>query len=630
MATTYKKIKYNNNPVQVQSAIEDGTGNNIASTYATQASLSNYATTSDISAIEDLIPAEASSSNKLADKSFVNSSIATNTANFLGTYNIVTDLQLTTSATEQQIASAIATVLSGQTVTNNDYVFVAYPNATVTTEYDKFDRWKASVENNTTTWNYEYTLNNSSFTAEQWSAINSGITSTLVGKITTNENAIIALDTNKQNVINANNKLSYNYITDTPTIPTDTSDLTNNAGFITSSSLDSYLPLSAGSSKKLTGVLYVPSALQTSSENVWTNTKGVNFYDSSTIYGHIGVSDAGILGLEAKGNDGIYFGINGSTKAILNTTTFKPLSNEGLDLGGSSYKWNNIYGKTIYQNGKQVANAEDIPTNTSDLNNNSGFITGINSNDVTTALGYTPVNPSSLGTASSCNTGTSSGNVPILDSNGKLSTSVIPDAVIGQMEYKGTFNASTGSTLTGLEKGWYYICSTAGSKNPDGTSASSAYAVGDWAVYNGTSWDKIDNTDSVSSVNGKTGAVTLSASDVGALPDTTTIPTSINGLSGGSLTSPLVIKGGDATTASKIALDQSASGQITNNATQTIFGFTSNNATTLTVGHSSYALALRGSGTRPKFNSNDVAMSSDLGTQVTFSLSGTTLTITPK
>ena len=133
MATTYKKIKYNNNPVQVQSAIEDGAGNNIASTYATQSSLSNYATTSAVSAIEDLIPAEATSSNQLADKSFVNSSIATNTANFLGTYNIVTDLSLTTSATEQQIASAIATVLSGQTVTNNDYVFVAYPNATVTT-----------------------------------------------------------------------------------------------------------------------------------------------------------------------------------------------------------------------------------------------------------------------------------------------------------------------------------------------------------------------------------------------------------------------------------------------------------------------------------------------------------------
>lgn len=37
-----------------------------------------------------------------------------------------------------------------------------------------------------------------------------------------------------------------------------------------------------------------------------------------------------------------------------------------------------------------------VPTDTGDLTNNAGFITGITSGDVTTALGYTPVNPSSL------------------------------------------------------------------------------------------------------------------------------------------------------------------------------------------------------------------------------------------
>ena len=36
-----------------------------------------------------------------------------------------------------------------------------------------------------------------------------------------------------------------------------------------------------------------------------------------------------------------------------------------------------------------VANVE-VPTKTSELVNDSGFITGITSNDVTTALGYTP------------------------------------------------------------------------------------------------------------------------------------------------------------------------------------------------------------------------------------------------
>ena len=39
-----------------------------------------------------------------------------------------------------------------------------------------------------------------------------------------------------------------------------------------------------------------------------------------------------------------------------------------------------------------------IPTKTSQLTNDSGFITGITSGDVTTALGYTPANPSSLAT----------------------------------------------------------------------------------------------------------------------------------------------------------------------------------------------------------------------------------------
>lgn len=39
-----------------------------------------------------------------------------------------------------------------------------------------------------------------------------------------------------------------------------------------------------------------------------------------------------------------------------------------------------------------------VPTDTSDLTNGAGFITGISSGDVTTALGYTPVDPSSLAT----------------------------------------------------------------------------------------------------------------------------------------------------------------------------------------------------------------------------------------
>ena len=107
-------------------------------------------------------------------------------------------------------------------------------------------------------------------------------------------------------------------------------------------------------------------------------------------------------------------------------------------------------------------------------------------------------------------------------------------------------------------------------------------------------------------------AYNASTNKIATMSDIPAAITSVNGLSGGSLTSPLVIKGGDAVTAAKLALDQTTSGQITDGSTATLFGFLSNNATTLTVGGNSYALNLRGSGTRPQYKGNDLALYSDL------------------
>lgn len=90
--------------------------------------------------------------------------------------------------------------------------------------------------------------------------------------------------------------------------------------------------------------------------------------------------------------------------------------------------------------------------------------------------------------------------------------------------------------------------------------------------------------------------------------------TSVDGLSGGTLTSPLKISGGDQSTASKISLNQSANGQITDSSTSTLFGFMS--STTLTVGGNGYVLALRGSGTRPTYKDTDLALKSDIPTKV--------------
>ena len=99
----------------------------------------------------------------------------------------------------------------------------------------------------------------------------------------------------------------------------------------------------------------------------------------------------------------------------------------------------------------------------------------------------------------------------LLDGNNKINVAYLPDSIVGQLEYKGTFDASGASDpATGSpEHGWYYICNKAGYYNPEGHVGFDDYAVGDWAVYNGdtSNWDKVDNTDAVTMVNGKTGSI---------------------------------------------------------------------------------------------------------------------------
>lgn len=103
---------------------------------------------------------------------FVNSSIATNTANYISNNG-----EPFTSVEQLEAYSG--------PVTNNDYAFVTGTDSEGNTYYD---RYKATVIGETVTWALEYRLNNSSFTAAQWSAINSGITSALVAKIHTHSN----------------------------------------------------------------------------------------------------------------------------------------------------------------------------------------------------------------------------------------------------------------------------------------------------------------------------------------------------------------------------------------------------------------------------------------------------------
>ena len=115
--------------------------------------------------ITELIPEQASAQNQLADKNFVNSSVATNTANYI-------------SDNGQPFTSVADLEAYSGTLTNNDYAFVVGTDTAGNTTYTRY-KYNAT----TGQWAAEYVLNNSSFTAEQWAAISSGITALLVQKL---------------------------------------------------------------------------------------------------------------------------------------------------------------------------------------------------------------------------------------------------------------------------------------------------------------------------------------------------------------------------------------------------------------------------------------------------------------
>ena len=111
-----------------------------------------------------------------------------------------------------------------------------------------------------------------------------------------------------------------------------------------------------------------------------------------------------------------------------------------------------------------------------------------------------------------------------LDGGGKVPVTQLPNSI---MEYQGLWNASTNSpTLadgTG-SPGDVYRVSTSGSQNLG--SGSISFVVGDYVIYSPatSAWEKADTTDAVSTVNGYTGNITLTKSDVG-LGNVTTPPT---------------------------------------------------------------------------------------------------------
>jgi hypothetical protein len=98
-----------------------------------------------------------------------------------------------------------------------------------------------------------------------------------------------------------------------------------------------------------------------------------------------------------------------------------------------------------------------------------------------------------------------------LDGSGKIPSSQL---TLNTVTYQGTWNATTNSPALVSSvgtSGQYYVVSTAGSTELDGVSD---WQSGDWVIFNGSAWEKSDNTDKVTSVAGRSGVVVLDSTDI--------------------------------------------------------------------------------------------------------------------
>lgn len=258
-------------------------------------------------------------------------------------------------------------------------------------------------------------------------------------------------------------------------IPTDTSDLTNGAGFITPSALSDYVTLSTSQKINAAKAIFgtdVAFGTDTTQKNLLAVISNSNSLAGNWI---------GRLTVGAKNKTfimGTYGGIcvlgahawtdaQKGTGAAWEPVYINPDGNKAVYIGGSPIngkqcilKIQNVNANTtgtvqinrstnLTNNFKDVACWDD---NVSKFTNDAGYITGISSTDVTDALGYTPYDSNNpAGYTSNVGTVTSVNNVQPVSGNVTLSIPTVNNATLTIQKNGtsvGTFTANASSNVT--------------------------------------------------------------------------------------------------------------------------------------------------------------------------------------
>ena len=256
-------------------------------------------------------------------------------------------------------------------------------------------------------------------------------------------------------------------------MPTKTSDLSNDSGYITNEALDDYatkaeLPTKVSQLENDSKFIN-ESALDgyAKTDDIPTKTSQIN-NDS----GYITANDVPVKSVDGATGDVV----TNAVKTTAQTLTDAQKQQARANIGAGTSSFDGDY--------NSLTNKPTIPTKTSDITNDSGFIT--------------------------------EDNVPVKSVNGKTgdvtldakSVGALPDTTVVPSKTSELDNDSgfiTDAALTGYAKTTDIPTKTSQLEND------SHYITANEAP--------------VTSVNSKTGAVQLNASDVGALPDTTVIPT---------------------------------------------------------------------------------------------------------